>query len=126
MDRAELEKVIAESGHAADFKPSKYLNSDQNDHERSQNITAWRTVLAPKMAEAVHEAMKEDRHKIDQLKAVVFEYRQRKLLDHRYCEQGVVYPGLDTPKDDRCHTCERADALLGEYRAHEQMGEEKE
>jgi len=48
-----LEKIIAEAGHAADFKKSPMLNSDQNDHNRSQNIHAWRTILAPPIAKAV-------------------------------------------------------------------------
>lgn len=55
IDRDELAAVIAKAGHEIDFKRSPMLNSDQNDHNRSQNSHAWKTVVAGPVADAVIE-----------------------------------------------------------------------
>lgn len=58
IDREKLQEVIWKTGHAADFKSSPMLNSDQNDYSRSQNAHAWRDIVSGPIADAVIEFLK--------------------------------------------------------------------
>lgn len=58
VSREILQEIIWKTGHAADFKGSPMLNSDQNDHQRSQNAHAWKTVVSGPIADAVLELLK--------------------------------------------------------------------
>lgn len=101
IDRSALVELIATVGHDTDFKPSRMLNSDQNDYERSKNASAWRSVMAEPLADAVlahlaskplpaqPEGQKGDDY-LPPLDVTDEEYRIACSLSKHYREYGVI------------------------------------
>jgi len=73
--------------------------------------------LLPLLIETLERAEKaealnaEHVKRIEALTACVQAYRGNPDKRHDYCKTNVPYPGM-APQDDRCFSCESADALL--------------